>query len=154
MTFGLNYKPIPNVVVKVDYQVRDDEQPALDELAKLMKLQPITIELGSHTDCRGSKEYNIELSQKRAESVIRYLILQGVDPSKMSAKGYGESMPVNTCEDGVNCTEEEHQANRRTEFKVTGVIAEGGYNSLGRYYEGDVIPIERFELDFFGACDK
>jgi len=136
------------------YQVRKEEQPALDELAKTMKLQPITIELGSHTDCRGSEEYNIELSQKRAESVIRYLILQGIDPSRMTAKGYGETMPVNDCKDGVTCTEEEHQSNRRTEFKVTGVISEQGDYSLSRYFEGDVIPMERFELGFFDVCGK
>lgn len=137
------------------YQIRKDEQPALDELAKIMRENPITIELGSYTDCRGSDEYNIELSQKRAESVIRYLILQGIDPIRMSAKGYGESMPVNHCTDGVECTEEEHQANRRTEFKVTGVFAgRAGYGSPWKYYVGDVIPMERFEIGFFDACGR
>jgi len=136
------------------YQVRQDAEPALDELAKIMKVHPITIELGSYTDCRGSEEYNIELSQKRAESVIRYLILQGIDPGRLAAKGYGESMPVNECTDGVQCTEEEHQVNRRTEFKVTGEITGRGDHSLSRYFEGDVIPLERFEIGFFEVCGK
>ena len=136
------------------YLVREADQPALDELAKTMREHPITIELGSHTDCRGSDEYNIELSQKRAESVIRYLVLQGIDASRMTAKGYGESMPLNNCTDGVKCTEEEYQANRRTEFKVTGVVSESSQRNLDEYVEGQVIPKERFGFGFFNACSK
>lgn len=136
------------------YLVREDGQPALDELAKTMKEHPITIELGSHTDCRGSVDYNTELSQKRAESVIRYLILQGVDPSRMSAKGYGESMPLNHCKDGVECTEEEYQLNRRTEFKITGVISDNSHRNLEEYVDGQVIPMENFRYGFFDACGR
>lgn len=146
---------VDNIYYDLDkYQVRTDAQDALDELATIMKEHPITIELGSYTDCRGSDEYNIELSQKRAESVIRYLILQGVDPSRMTAKGYGESQPVNECTDGVACTEEEHQMNRRTEFKVTGLISAGSRSNLDNYIEGDVFPKERFGSGFFVVCDK
>jgi len=76
------------------------------------------VELGSHTDSRGSKQYNQELSQKRADAVVEYLVNKGIDPERLIAKGYGESQPVNHCVDGVECTEEEYQRNRRTTFKI------------------------------------
>ncbi|NLA24685.1 MAG: OmpA family protein, partial [Bacteroidales bacterium] len=60
------------------------------------------------------------LSQRRAESAVEYIIANGIDSERITAKGYGESVLVNNCSDGVNCSEEEHQLNRRTEFKVTG----------------------------------
>ena len=150
-----NTYEVGNIYYDLDkYLVREDAQPALDDLARTMKDHPITIELGSYTDCRGSEEYNIELSQKRAESVIRYLILQGIDPARMTAKGYGESAPVNDCVDCAKCTEEEHQMNRRTEFRVTGVVSNGHGTNLDAYRHGDLLPKERFETGFFKACDK
>ncbi|MBE0646239.1 MAG: OmpA family protein [Bacteroidales bacterium] len=102
------------------WDIREDAKPALDSLVRIMKLYPVTIELGSHTDCRGTEEYNRELSQKRAESAVTYMIEQGIDPGRISAKGYGESMPVNACncEPNQDCSEALHQANRRTGFKI------------------------------------
>ncbi len=89
------------------------------KLLKLMKDKPnIRVELSSHTDSRGSTEANQSLSQARAESVVNYLVSRGVQRSRLVAKGYGESRLKNKCIDGVECTEEEHQANRRTEFRV------------------------------------
>ncbi|TDG37636.1 OmpA family protein [Pedobacter changchengzhani] len=73
------------------------------------------IEISSFTDSRGSGDYNLELSQKRAQSVVSYLINRGIDRGRMIAKGYGESKPVVDC---VECTEAQHQQNRRTEFKL------------------------------------
>jgi hypothetical protein len=73
----------------------------------------------SHTDSRGSSKSNIELSQRRAQSVVNYLIEQKIDPARLGAKGMGETKLLNKCKDGVTCTEEEHQRNRRTEFKIT-----------------------------------
>ena len=86
--------------------------------------------------------------------MIRYLILQGIDPGRMTAKGYGESMLLNDCKDGVVCTEEEHQMNRRTEFKVTGTYSSGRMSPFDKYQEGDVIPKDRFGSGFFKACKK
>lgn len=101
------------------WNIRPDARPILDSLAVLLKDNPDIrkIEMTSHTDCRGSDEYNEELSQKRAESAVTYLISRGIDPDRLEARGYGESMPVVDCL-CEECTEEEHQANRRTAFKV------------------------------------
>jgi len=104
------------------WNIRDDAKPPLDQLVALMKEYPVTIELGSHTDCRGSESYNLVLSQKRAESAVQYIISKGIDPGRITAKGYGKSQPATKCNctSGVECTEAEHQFNRRTEFRITG----------------------------------
>jgi len=80
--------------------------------------QDIMIELSSHTDSRSSAEFNQDLSQRRAQSVVNYLINRGINSSRLVAKGYGETRLLNRCADGVTCTEKEHQMNRRTEFRV------------------------------------
>lgn len=91
----------------------------LDKLVKIMNDNPSwKVELGSHTDCRGSDSYNEVLSQKRSDSAVNYIVSAGISSDRIIAKGYGESQLVNKCDDGVNCSEEEHQANRRTEFKI------------------------------------
>lgn len=98
--------------------IREDAQPTLNELARNLKLNPdIRIELGSHTDCRGNNRYNQDLSQRRAQSAVNYLIEKGIDPSRLVAFGYGESEPAVDCICN-RCTEEEHQTNRRTTFKI------------------------------------
>jgi outer membrane protein OmpA-like peptidoglycan-associated protein len=76
------------------------------------------IELRSHTDSRAKASYNLNLSDKRAKAVVRYLRMKGVAAKRMEAKGYGETELVNKCADGITCTEEEHQQNRRTEIKI------------------------------------
>jgi len=78
----------------------------------------IWIELGSHTDSRGKGDYNLTLSQKRAESAVQYIISRGIEKNRITARGYGETQLVNKCANGVICTKEEHQLNRRTEFKI------------------------------------
>ncbi len=99
--------------------IREDAKPNLDELATLLFENPtIRIELGSHTDSRGSASYNQKLSQERAQSVVDYLASKGISSSRLMAIGYGEKQLVNRCKDGVTCSEEEHQENRRTTFKV------------------------------------
>ena len=80
------------------------------------------IEIGSHTDARGDDDFNLELSQKRAQGVVNWLLSQGIDSKQLEAKGYGESQPVNDCTNYVNCPEEDHQLNRRTEFRLVGNI--------------------------------
>ncbi len=90
-----------------------------EKLYTLMTKQPnIKIELSSHTDSRGSAEDNMDLSERRAQSVVDYLINKGINPSRLVARGFGETRLVNNCADGVPCTEEQHQQNRRTEFRV------------------------------------
>jgi outer membrane protein OmpA-like peptidoglycan-associated protein/tetratricopeptide (TPR) repeat protein len=134
--------------------IRPDAEVELDKLVQVMKENQISIELGSHTDCRGSEEYNMDLSQKRAESVVRYIVLQGIDPSRIVAKGYGESFLTNHCSDGVPCSPAEHQANRRTEFKVTKFNSATTHNEfdLGKFVAGDEIPAYMFDKDFFINC--
>jgi Outer membrane protein and related peptidoglycan-associated (lipo)proteins len=99
--------------------IRHDAALILDELVRIMHENPtLKIELGSHTDSRGTAEYNQDLSQRRAQSSVNYLVTRGIARSRMVAKGYGESRLLNRCADGVDCTEAEHQLNRRTEFMV------------------------------------
>ena len=78
----------------------------------------VQVELASHTDSRGSKVSNQDLSDRRAKAVVRYLMQKGVNPSQLVGKGYGETKLKNRCADGVSCTEAEHLVNRRTEFRV------------------------------------
>jgi OOP family OmpA-OmpF porin len=90
-----------------------------DKLLALMKEKSnIKIELSSHTDSRGSATSNLDLSQRRAQSVVNYLASKGISRSRLIAQGYGETRLVNRCKDGVQCSETEHQQNRRTEFRV------------------------------------
>ncbi|RBQ01844.1 OmpA family protein [Pedobacter miscanthi] len=111
---------IENIYYDFDkWNIRADAAVELDKLVKIMKDNPtIWIELGSHTDSRGKDSYNLNLSQKRAESAVQYIISRGIDKNRITAKGYGETQLLNKCANGVNCTEEEHQLNRRTEFKI------------------------------------
>lgn len=98
--------------------IRPDAAKVLDSLATLFLDNPsLQIELGSHTDCRGEASYNFDLSQRRAEAAVNYLIKRGINPDRLEAKGYGESKPAVDCE-CENCTEEEYQRNRRTTFKI------------------------------------
>lgn len=84
-----------------------------------MKNYPdLIIEGGSHTDSRGTFKYNEALSTRRANATVQYIIEHGISADRISAKGYGETQLVNGCADGVNCTEKEHQFNRRTEFVI------------------------------------
>jgi len=90
-----------------------------DHLLKLMREKPgLRIELMSHTDSRGSAEYNMSLSQQRAQSVVNYLVNKGINRDRLVARGYGATRLKNRCAVGVECSEEEHQQNRRTEFRI------------------------------------
>jgi outer membrane protein OmpA-like peptidoglycan-associated protein len=92
-----------------------------DKLLILMLDKPhLSIELASHTDSRGDDDYNMVLSQERAQSVVDYLILQGISRDRLIARGFGETRLKNKCGNGVECTEAEHQVNRRTEFRIIG----------------------------------
>lgn len=100
------------------WEIREDAQPALTRLARLLTANPeLSIELGSHTDCRGNTLYNQDLSQKRAQSAVEFLIQNGIDARRLRARGYGESRPAADCA-CARCTEQEHQQNRRTTFRI------------------------------------
>ena len=98
--------------------IRPDAATELDKLVQTLVDNPdISIELSSHTDSRGNDKFNQDLSQKRAQSAVDYIITKGIPKSRITAKGYGETQPVIKNAK----TEEEHQKNRRTEFKVTKI---------------------------------
>ncbi len=100
-------------------QIRRDAALELDKLVALMKNYPaMKIEIRSHTDCRSSAEFNQQLSENRSKAVVTYLQKRGIESSRMQSMGLGEKELLNECADGVECTEEQHQINRRTEFKV------------------------------------
>jgi len=101
--------------------IRADAVPEMDNLVAIMKENPtLRIELSSHTDARGSDYYNMLLSDARARSAVTYLIRHGIAENRMVAKGYGETRLLNECANGVRCSEEDHQFNRRTEIKIIG----------------------------------
>lgn len=111
---------LDNIYYNLDKSdIRVDAAKELDKLVVTLKSNPtVVIELSSHTDSRGDNGYNKSLSQKRAESATQYLISQGIASERIVAKGYGEEYLTNQCADGIICINEEHQKNRRTEFKV------------------------------------
>ncbi|MFD0931512.1 OmpA family protein [Psychroflexus salinarum] len=100
-----------------DATIRPEAALELDKLISILKENPeLNIKVISHTDERGSKAYNMELSQKRAENTVNYLVENGIDASRLTSEGKGKTEPVNNCDSG--CSEEEHEENRRSEFKV------------------------------------
>ncbi|MET3127946.1 outer membrane protein OmpA-like peptidoglycan-associated protein/tetratricopeptide (TPR) repeat protein [Arcicella rosea] len=103
--------------------IRTDAALELEKtiLPILQKYPSMKVEIRSHTDSRSSASYNLELSQKRAKAVVDFLVENGIDTSRLMARGYGETEPINECVDGVSCSEEQHQENRRTEFKILSV---------------------------------
>lgn len=116
----VNYNVLPIYYELASARLTPESITTIDNtLLKLMKDKPeVKVELSSHTDSRGTAESNMDLSQRRAQSVVNYLISKGINPSRLVAKGYGETKLLNRCSDGVTCTEKEHQQNRRTEFRV------------------------------------
>ena len=109
--------------------LRPESLPILDKLVSFFEEnKDLKIEIGSHTDSRGSDKYNEDLSQRRAQSVVDYFIAKGVPSAQLSAKGYGESKLINECANEIECSEDKHQENRRTTFKVisaSGVLESG-----------------------------
>ena len=105
-----------------DAGIRPDAENDLYAVLQMLQNSPeLTIELGSHTDARGSAAYNRDLSRRRSQSVRNWLANREINTNRMTAVGYGESQIRNGCTNGVPCTEAEHQENRRTEFKVISV---------------------------------
>ncbi len=103
-----------------DASIRANARKDLDDLVNVLQQHPdMEIEIASYTDAVGSKDYNLGISQKRAEKVVEYLISKGINADRLLAIGYGESGIRNRCVDGVHCSDKEHQFNRRIEIKVT-----------------------------------
>jgi peptidoglycan-associated lipoprotein len=100
------------------WDIKPEAIPTLNQLVTLLRENPrIKIQLSSHTDCRGENDYNQILSQKRAQSVVDYLISNAIDPARLVPVGYGETMLIDACICEL-CTEDQHQLNRRTTFKI------------------------------------
>ncbi len=123
--------------------IRPDAAVELDKLVDLLTDNPeIKIEMSSHTDSIASHAYNIQLSQRRAESTVRYLISKGIAPDRLVAKGYGEERPIarNTNPDGTD-NPEGRQRNRRTEFKILeiGVVQKKNFDDFDedKYFKND-----------------
>jgi len=111
---------IDNIYYDLDKDdIREDAKPALNQIIKILEENPqVKMELASHTDCQGEDGYNLDLSQRRATSAVSYIMAQsGVDGGRLTSVGYGETKFEIGCECD-SCTEEEHQINRRTTFKV------------------------------------
>ncbi len=127
--------------------IRPDAALELDKVVKVLYENPgIILELGSHTDSRGTDSYNLSLSQSRAESAVAYIISKGIGKNRISARGYGETELLNRCKNGINCSNEEHQRNRRTEFKITGYNQGAAVYSEPRYYgtsKGELVDVAK-----------
>jgi outer membrane protein OmpA-like peptidoglycan-associated protein len=134
-------KPLPSLEVKIEpmvvdkpvrldniyyafnsWEITSKSAFILDGLVKMLNDNPeIDVEIGSHTDTRGDFDINKYVSQQRATSVVRYLVLKGINPRRLSAKGYGKEKPLVHCGGDSPCTEEDHSLNRRTEFKIVKI---------------------------------
>jgi outer membrane protein OmpA-like peptidoglycan-associated protein len=117
---------IPNVRYQFDRsEIEEDSKIVLDTtVLRLMENNPeLIIEIMAHTDSKGTDSYNLKLSQKRAESVVKYLVGKGIAPERLKAQGYGETLPVAPNENPDGSDNPEGRAkNRRTDFKIIGVI--------------------------------
>ena len=111
--------------IKFDYNKADIRPDAAVELTKIVEVMreypKMKIDIRSHTDSRGDDSYNLKLSDRRAKATLEWIVKQGIDRKRLKAKGYGETRLVNGCSNGVPCTEEEHQENRRSEFIVVAM---------------------------------
>lgn len=101
------------------FNIRPDAEIELAKILAAMRVyNQLNIYIESHTDSRGNDAYNEVLSEKRAQSTLEWLVNKGISRDRLSAKGYGESQLTNQCSNGVECTEEEHQLNRRSMFII------------------------------------
>ena len=129
---------LPNIYYNYnDASLRPDARKDLDIVVALMKQHTgISVELSSHTDSRGTANYNQQLSQKRANGVVEYLVTKGISRNRLLPIGNGESKPRNNCVDGIKCSETDYARNRRTEVKmITGV---NGSSMV--YVDGELAP--------------
>lgn len=101
------------------YNIRKDSEVEVEKVIAAMEKYPsLKIQVNSHTDSRGPAAYNLWLSQKRAESTINYMISKGISSDRLASEGFGETKLINDCYDGVKCSSEKHDLNRRSEFII------------------------------------
>lgn len=101
------------------HDIRPDAEVELAKILQAMKTYPqLKIHIESHTDSRGDDNYNLQLSERRAKSTLEWLVSKGIDRQRLSAKGYGETQLINSCGNGVDCSKEAHQLNRRSMFII------------------------------------
>ena len=123
--FGASKEASLTVIENVYYDpnssdIKPESIEKLDKIISEMALNTsLKLSINSHTDSKGEDAYNITLSEKRAQKVMEYFILQGIEKGRLKAKGFGETQIKNRCKNGVDCSEIEHQLNRRTEFNFT-----------------------------------
>lgn len=99
-------------------RIADNSIENLNEIMEILKNYPeLHVEIKAHADSRGSSEFNLELSQRRAQSVVNYLASKGIETYRLKAKSYGDTQPVNECVKGIKCSESKHRENRRVEFR-------------------------------------
>lgn len=104
------------------FNIRPDAEYELTKILLILEQEPqMEINIRSHTDSRASKDYNQKLSTNRAHSTMQWLIRNGISANRLKSEGFGESRLLNHCSDGVDCSEEEHQLNRRSEFIITKI---------------------------------
>lgn len=100
-------------------RLRPESRTELNEFVQVLNEYPeIKIEIRAYTDCQGDAAYNLLLSERRAEAVTTYLTSKGINQSRLTFKGYGDTNPVNECVKGVTCSDDKHQENRRVEFRI------------------------------------
>ena len=106
-----------------DDQIRSDAKRVLNDLVRILRENPdLAIELSAHTDSRGSHRTNERLSRNRARNMVKYLTLQGISASRLLPIGSGEDSLRNHCGNGVTCSDQEHQENRRIEMKTARIV--------------------------------
>ena len=119
---GDDIAKILNIKIHFDFDksnIRSDARVELEKLLIALKENPnLKIEIRSHTDSKGNASYNMFLSERRAKSTLNYLVQNGIDKSRLTAKGYGETQLINNCTNGIPCSDEKHAANRRSEFVI------------------------------------
>src|SRR4030095_5394673 len=95
-------------------------QKVMDKVITVLQSNSkLSIELSSHTDSRASDEFNLSLSKKRAQFAVDYIVSKGIDKKRMKAVGFGETKLLNKCANNIDCSDDDHKMNRRTEFKIT-----------------------------------
>ena len=123
--FGASKESELTVIENIYYdpnsaEIKAESVPKIDKIISAMtQNKSLKLSINSHTDSKGDDAYNMTLSEKRAQKVMEYFILQGIEKERLKAKGFGETQIKNRCKNGVDCSELEHQLNRRTEFKFT-----------------------------------
>jgi len=139
------------------YNLSPETKSVLDTLIGILKSYPISVEISSHTDSRGTVVYNNKLSQRRSQAVVNYLVENGIDSTRLIAKGYGKSRLIIRCANGVPCSEQDHQANRRTEVRVFdyNVDQQSALDNVNpdKFKSGDVVNKNALPLGFFNECD-